>query len=427
MKEWHWEKNNELRIYPDSITKGMAKKVWWKCPNGHEYFASVLHRGHGTNCPICNSGRQTSFAEQTIFFYVKKYFPDAINKMQNIFVTRLEFDVFIPSLNMAIEYDGAYWHKKENAFLKERKKFNLCKDKGITLVRIREDIDNLYCENGYTWIKQNICEEVNANSNYIIYADSTGNNKNIKDVLKNLFLVIEKQLMLYKPFKDRLVFDFNLERDKPEILKNLYTNYSESLEKNNPFLTKEWNYEKNNGILPSQVSFNSRIKVWWRCLKCGHEWKTSINLRNKGSGCPKCAVENNKNGKHKEAKKIYQYSLEGDFIREWDCVARAGRELKINASNVAMCALHKRPNAGGYRWEYSFCNKLAPIVKIKKKRTGINSKKVAKCDEYDNIIKIYNSLNEASNELNIDASNISKVINGHQKTAGGYHWKLIEN
>ena len=31
-----------------------------------------------------------------------------------------------------------------------------------------------------------------------------------------------------------------------------------------------------------------------------------------------------------------------------------------------MCAKHKKTNAGGYRWEYEYFEKLPPIVKVKK-------------------------------------------------------------
>ena len=49
-------------------------------------------------------------------------------------------DIYIPSHNIAIEYDGLYWHselhKKSNYHLN---KTELCKDKGIQLIHIFED------------------------------------------------------------------------------------------------------------------------------------------------------------------------------------------------------------------------------------------------------------------------------------------------
>ena len=56
----------------------------------------------------------------------------------------------------------------------------------------------------------------------------------------------------------------------------------------NPTLAKEWNYEKNNGLTPADVTPNSNKKVWWMCSK-GHEWESIVQNRNKGKGCPYCA------------------------------------------------------------------------------------------------------------------------------------------
>lgn len=55
-----------------------------------------------------------------------------------------------------------------------------------------------------------------------------------------------------------------------------------------PQLAGEWNYDKNNGLEPSQIMPFSRRKVWWICEK-GHEWKTGVALRASGSGCPVCS------------------------------------------------------------------------------------------------------------------------------------------
>ena len=58
----------------------------------------------------------------------------------------------------------------------------------------------------------------------------------------------------------------------------------------NSALTKEWNYEKNGDLTPSDVLPNSGKKVWWKCSE-GHEWQATIASRNGGRGCPVCAKE----------------------------------------------------------------------------------------------------------------------------------------
>jgi len=58
----------------------------------------------------------------------------------------------------------------------------------------------------------------------------------------------------------------------------------------NPFVAKEWNYEKNNGLMPEDVMSSSEKKVWWKCNK-GHEWQDTVGHRNRGRGCPICNIE----------------------------------------------------------------------------------------------------------------------------------------
>ena len=55
-----------------------------------------------------------------------------------------------------------------------------------------------------------------------------------------------------------------------------------------PELALQWNYFKNKGLLPSDVTYGSDKSVWWVCPK-GHQWKTKIYHRSVySSGCPIC-------------------------------------------------------------------------------------------------------------------------------------------
>jgi very-short-patch-repair endonuclease len=63
-----------------------------------------------------------------------------------------------------------------------------------------------------------------------------------------------------------------------------------------PELAEEWNYEKNKEKKPSDVSAKSSTKVWWKCKKCGYEWRALVSNRTRdngetGSGCPQCSNE----------------------------------------------------------------------------------------------------------------------------------------
>lgn len=55
-----------------------------------------------------------------------------------------------------------------------------------------------------------------------------------------------------------------------------------------PKVAAEWNYEKNEGLLPNQFRGGSHKKVWWICMN-SHEWIAEIKSRAlSGRGCPKC-------------------------------------------------------------------------------------------------------------------------------------------
>lgn len=58
-KEWNYEKNGDLT--PEMVSKSSSKRVWWTCPNGHDYQCTVYNRGstHNTGCPICYGMRVT--------------------------------------------------------------------------------------------------------------------------------------------------------------------------------------------------------------------------------------------------------------------------------------------------------------------------------------------------------------------------------
>ena len=68
MKEWDWDKNNALGLFPDKLTCGVSTKVWWKCKEcGYEWMTRVSHKNDGTGCKRCRDKRlTTASAEKSI-------------------------------------------------------------------------------------------------------------------------------------------------------------------------------------------------------------------------------------------------------------------------------------------------------------------------------------------------------------------------
>ena len=54
LEKWNYEKNEEMGITPNNVSKSYSKKVWWKCDKGHSYLREIYNqrKGYG-KCPIC--------------------------------------------------------------------------------------------------------------------------------------------------------------------------------------------------------------------------------------------------------------------------------------------------------------------------------------------------------------------------------------
>lgn len=46
-----------------------------------------------------------------------------------------------------------------------------------------------------------------------------------------------------------------------------------------PDLAKQWDYERNEGLTPDDVSYGSHKKVWWKCPICRHSYQKKIANR----------------------------------------------------------------------------------------------------------------------------------------------------
>lgn len=50
--EWDYERNGELK--PTDVVAGSSKRIWWRCPEGHEWQAIIYRRkAGGCSCPVC--------------------------------------------------------------------------------------------------------------------------------------------------------------------------------------------------------------------------------------------------------------------------------------------------------------------------------------------------------------------------------------
>lgn len=265
VKEFNVEKN--INVDVADLTIKSHKNIWWKCKKGHEWKAIVNNRTRGNNCPRCNS--QVSKNELRVYSELKDFFKNIGLKRK---VNGFECDILLSDLKVAIEYDVVYWHKNKTASDK-KKNIGLLKSE-ITLIRIREiGLQKIYKNDiPFDHIKLRILFAI----------------KEILIILINRNLIestVKRSISKYLNRKDYIN-----DKEYKDLLEHLPSPILEdSLEFKFHNLISEWNNIRNKGLLPSDVSSKSALKVCWKCSK-GHEWESRIGNRTQGgNNCPYCA------------------------------------------------------------------------------------------------------------------------------------------
>ena len=267
-QEWNYEKNGVLK--PENFTVNSGKKVWWKCGKGHDYLATIIHRNKGGGCPYCLN---------------QKLLPG-----YNDLATRN------PRLTQEWDYNLNKALKPTDVFLNGHQKVWWKCSKGhpsyqATISNRNYGKGGPYCAGQRVLKGKNHLQTVNTS-----LAAEWNHEKN-DGLIPADFMPNSNKKVWWKCSKGHewqaIIANRNLGGGCPYCSgKKVLCGYSD-LETSNPNLAKEWNHEKNDGLIPADFMPNSSKKVWWKCSK-GHEWQTRIAHRNKGSGCPYCAKEKRK-------------------------------------------------------------------------------------------------------------------------------------
>jgi len=257
-EQWHPTKNGALT--PDQVTPNTGKKVWWLCPEGHEWQASVDKRSRGNQCPYCTG---TRISEE---YNLSTVFPGIAEE----------------------------WHPTKNGDLRP--------DRVAPFGRRRVW---WLCKKGHEWEAQVDHRSNGAKCPYCNSRNATSDN--------NLLLSRPDIAAQWHPIKNgditpgkvtdqsrRIVWwmcdnghewqDRIIARREGNACPYCYG--IEAIEKYNlatvyPDVAREWHPTKNGALRPDEVSPHSAKIVWWLCPH-GHEWKVSISNRGSGCNCPFC-------------------------------------------------------------------------------------------------------------------------------------------
>ena len=372
LAELHPTKNKNIDL--SEITFGSNKKLWWQCQFGHEWKAQVNNRARGAGCPECVP--HTSKAELRIYTELEALFDKVENRSK---IDGIEVDIFLPKHQLGVEYDGIYWHqsREKNDEEKNQKLNNL----GISLIRVREKPLNKIQEKdiviepkalSLTDVKLLVShiEELIIDPSekitlreYQTITDFLGNERYLELVsllpspdpsksLKNLAPEVCKKWDYEKnsPLTPEMFHQFSMyvahwvcsKNPKHEWTATIASQnkngcpfctgksviFEESFAARFPHAVAEFDQSKNDGLDPKDIAPKSGKKAWWTCSVCRHQWKTSFEVRARGSGCPKC-------GKKTAASKIGKKVICVQTNTVYSSVAEAASELNKQGYSVS--------------------------------------------------------------------------------------------
>jgi hypothetical protein len=236
-QEWNYEKN---KVLPSEYLPYSNKRVGWVCKYGHKWDAIISNRTRqNNNCPVCY--KNESWCENYIFSVLSQIYD--VRKLKSP-----EIDIYIPELNVGIEYDG-YYHKNRVSLDINKNEWaskNLNK-----LIRIREvylpdlpKVENVFI------IKQKNSSRISTQKSFNLICDLLS-----LDLSKfNLDVDVESRIRNY---------------DIPKDIVNTWSN--------------------GNSIKIEKCLKTHKYK--WICDKCDSEYESSLRDRLRGLSCPFCASQ----------------------------------------------------------------------------------------------------------------------------------------
>jgi very-short-patch-repair endonuclease len=306
-KEYDSNKNREPL---SEVSCNSNKDYWWKCEHKHSWKARVRNRTgsfdnrDGHRCPYCWS-HMFSRNETIIFSELHQFFKNVVSTQK---VAGKLIDVFIKDFNLAIEYDGSYWHKDLS---RDKIKNKLFKENGILTLRVREyPLEKLEKQDIVYNLKDDLFKTIEYILNFII------DNYKINKKLKN-------KINLYLKNKKATNHDFF------ESIKDQY----KIKQITNPILFDDF-YKEKNSLPLHYYGAGSNYKAFWKCNSCSIEYKRTIRQKNRVPNCQNCKKierekyikENetelkkikNEYAKIYEAKKIKLFREQNPWLGEFD-------------------------------------------------------------------------------------------------------------
>lgn len=333
-EEWNYSKNGNL--LPNMVTIGSNKSVWWKCTLGHEWQALISKRAlAGNNCPYCTGKKVLSGYNDLVT--INPPLAQEWNYEKN--------NELLPTIVTANSRKKVWW------------KCALGHEWQAVIASRNNGTGCPYCANKKVLSGYNDLSTVNPELSIEWNYEKNGN------LLPNM-VTASSELNVWWIGKNckhewqSTIENRNQGRGCPYCSGHKVLSGFNDLATNNPKLAEEWNYERNNELLPTKIAANSMKKIWWKCSK-GHEWQAVVANRNRGTGCPYCTGKKVLSGYNDLA--TINPSLAGEW--DYDKNDLCPTEVRPNSHTIVWWICRKCNHNWEARIDYRNKNKSCPYCK----------------------------------------------------------------
>ena len=180
----------------------------------------------------------------------------------------------------------------------------------------------------------------------------------------------------------------------------------DSLTAQYPSIAKQWDFERNGNVTPSDVRPLSTQIVWWKCPSCDRPYKLQIRSKviNNG-GCPYC-------GYGGKPAKIKLPVIRLDTLKSYPSIKEAEREIGYGISAVIR---KSQEDKEGVKWCYLIDYEMDRIPHIVAKK---NRQEAVICLETS---QRFESQKEEETEYGLSGGSISRVLE-KDTSVKGFHW-----
>ncbi|KOP80647.1 hypothetical protein AMS59_04545 [Lysinibacillus sp. FJAT-14745] len=432
-KEWHPTKNGK---FPYEYSRASGYNAWWKCSNNpmHQWQNTINNRINGANCPFCNTNN-----------------PKTLRGFNDLYTTHPDIAQLL--LDSDIGYQYSYgsakkvkWKCKDCGhinpnLINEMCEYLKCKKCSDRLSLGEKIVYNLICilniefyhEKILKWSNKKRYDFYIPSLNAIIevhgiqHYEQTGRKgaRTLKeeqenDKYKNELAMrngIEHYIVIDARKSNFIWIQNSILKSELSILLNISEKQFNNLDiKANDITTKAWKLW-NDGMRVMEIS--GFLKVSRNAIR---------HYLLLGNALGKCNYEVEK--RYERGKiSILKLDLKCNVLEKYDSLIEAKgynpkKSLQVTTYPFDMI---RSKNNDGFIWVYEKeLLKSRDLLEEKIREFNLNNN-VCQLDKDLNLIKIYNSVTDASKKTGFDYSNIIAVCKNERISCYGYKWMFLYN